>query len=257
MNCQEEESDQPVDSNQTNELSSNEKYSENETVINYENEDRMNYTESESVVNYDENDYNYDENEPELNYDENETLLNYEENDLPLNYDDNETDLVSGENEQEQNYDENDVAQNYDENGIAQNYDESELNCDDIEPAPSYDEIENAQNITENDVEINEKILTSEDDLAEPYNTTSNDTNNSILDKTFYDPQDDEYAQELEESLDQITSLDIIDRIEQSLMDQLQKEDPFEVCIINNFKFIDSFITFFWFAFLRNILYAL
>lgn len=232
MNCQDEESDHPIDSSQANEMSSSEKNCENVTIVNYENESVVNYSENEGILNYgdNENDYNYDENETELNYDENEPELNYEDdNDIPLSYDEIEAELNSGDNQIAQRYEGNESVQNYDENETAQNYEETEINCDEVEAAQNYCKTDSAQNFVDKDLEINEKM--PEDDLTEPYKTTSNETN-SILDKTFYgDPQDDEYAQELEESLDQITSLDIIDRIEQSLMDQLQKEDPFEVCI--------------------------
>lgn len=70
-------------------------------------------------------------------------------------------------------------------------------------------------------------IETSEDCLEDSNSVAHN------IDKSYYDDQqNDDYAHELDESLDQITSLDIIDRIEQSLMDQLQKEDSYEVQII-------------------------
>lgn len=62
--------------------------------------------------------------------------------------------------------------------------------------------------------------------------SVSENVNEDLDDKKYFDEQDDEYAQELEESLDQITSLDIIDRIEQSLMDQLQKDNIFEVTVV-------------------------
>lgn len=243
LNCQDEESDHPVDSSQANETSSSEKNSENETVVNYENESVVDYRDNEGILNYgdNENDYAYEENEADLNFDENEPELNYDDNDIPLSYDEIEAELNSVDNEIAQRYEINETVQNYDETETAQNYDETGINCDEVETAQSYSKIEGAQNFVDKDLETKEKILTSEDDLTEPYNTTSNETN-SILDKTFYgDPQDDEYAQELEESLDQITSLDIIDRIEQSLMDQLQKEDPFEVCVMNTFKCTNNF----------------
>lgn len=69
------------------------------------------------------------------------------------------------------------------------------------------------------------------ENLLEPYSdSVSESVHDTMIDKALYDDQqDDEYARELDESFDQITSLDIIDRIEQSLMDQLQQETVYEV----------------------------
>lgn len=103
-----------------------------------------------------------------------------------------------------QNHIECENAQNFDENEIVNNYD-----------------IEIFKNYNDGLLEPKDGTLIPEDEF--PQTTISDGVK---IDKI--DQHDDEYAQELEESLDQITSLDIIDRIEQSLMDQLQKEDPFE-----------------------------
>lgn len=153
---------------------------------------------------------------------ENETLQNYIEKEIDHSFGENASGL-NCENEVAQNYDETEAIQNYSENQTAQNFSENEI-------AQNYDD--DAQNYTDKDLEINEGTLSLENEFVQPYdnNVVSDRVNEDIINKIYFSDQpDDEYAQELEESLDQITSLDIIDRIEQSLMDQLQKEDPFEV----------------------------
>lgn len=77
---------------------------------------------------------------------------------------------------------------------------------------------------SENNCLDNPEYTTKYDNVPFPNEFSHNTSENYIIENIYPDDCDDEYCRELDESIDQITSLDVIDEIEQQLMHQLEQQ---------------------------------
>ncbi|PRD36118.1 UNVERIFIED_CONTAM: hypothetical protein NCL1_09618 [Trichonephila clavipes] len=70
----------------------------------------------------------------------------------------------------------------------------------------------------------NPEYITDFDNVPFQNEFSCNTSEGYVIENIYPDDEDDEYCRELDESIDQITSLDVIDEIEQQLMHQLEQQ---------------------------------